>query len=188
MSPPLTTYEGTYLPTILAFKNSSIKLSLTFTYRTYLAIYTPGIVGVVLGAMMYRVPAIGRKWTMVVSSGLMGISIFVFSAVNNEASNIGLNMMEYFFQSMFNAVLYGWTPEVFPAPIRGTACGVASFWGRLFGIIAPLTAQHLIPPEGFQGSVHVINRVLYLAGGVTLGCVLTTSLLPNNNILSKQSM
>merc|ERR1712070_1338365 len=52
---------------------------------------------------------------------------------------------EYFFQSMFNAVLYGWTPEVFPAPIRGTACGVASFWGRLFGIIAPLTAQQLLP-------------------------------------------
>lgn len=45
--------------------------------------------------------------------------------------------MEYFFQSMFNAVLYGWTPEVFPAPIRGTACGVASFWGRVFGIVSP---------------------------------------------------
>lgn len=49
---------------------------------------------------MYGVPSIGRKWTMVVSSGLMGISIFIFATVNTEASNIGLNMMEYFFQSM----------------------------------------------------------------------------------------
>ncbi|KAK6395455.1 hypothetical protein LTR65_000926 [Meristemomyces frigidus] len=114
-------------------------------------------------------------------------SIFIFSAVNDEASNIGLNVMEYFFQSMFNAVLYGWTPEVFPAPIRGTACGVASFWGRLFGIIAPLTAQSLVPNAGLKGSGGAINHILYLAGGITLGCVITTSLLPNK-ALGRQSM
>lgn len=141
-----------------------------------------------LGALMYAVPAVGRKWAMVVSSALMGISIFIFSAVNDEASNIGLNVMEYFFQSMFNAVLYGWTPEVFPAPIRGTACGVSSFWGRLFGIIAPLTAQSLIPSTGLGGDGGgAVNRILYLAGGITLGCVLTTALLPNRR-LGKQSM
>lgn len=152
-----------------------------------MAIYAPGIVGVVIGTMMYGVPSIGRKWTMVVSSALMGVSIFVFSAVNSEASNIGLNCMEYFFQSMFNSVLYGWTPEVFPAPIRGTACGLASFWGRLFGIIAPLVAQSLVPKDGLNEGNGSINRVLYLAGGITLGCVLTTSLLPNK-ALGKQSM
>ena len=86
---------------------------------------------------------------------------------------------------MFNAVLYGWTPEVFAAPIRGTACGVASFWGRLFGIIAPLTAQHLIPKAGLDATA--INRVLYLAGGITLGCVITVSLMPRK-LLGVQSM
>lgn len=116
----------------------------------------------------------------------MGVSIFIFSAVNDEASNIGLNVMEYFFQSMFNAVLYGWTPEVFPAPIRGTACGVASFWGRLFGIIAPLTAQHVLPSAGLHDS-QALNKILYLAGGITLGCVVTTALLPSK-VLGKQSM
>ena len=170
---------------MLALKNGAIDLSLKFTYRSYIAIYAPGIFGVLLGGLMYGVPAIGRKWTMVISSGLMGASIFIFSAVNNESSNIGLNVMEYFFQSMFNAVLYGWTPEVFAAPIRGTACGVASFWGRLFGIIAPLTAQSVVPTAGLDGGA--INRILYLAGGITLGCVITTSLLPNKT-LGKQSM
>lgn len=85
-----------------------------------------------------------------------------------------------------SAVLYGWTPEVFPAPIRGTACGVASFWGRLFGIIAPLTAQQLLPAES-EAQVDDYQRVLYLAGGITLGCVLTTALLPNKT-LGRQSM
>lgn len=84
---------------------------------------------------------------------------------------------------MFNAVLYGWTPEVFPAPIRGTACGVASFWGRLFGIIAPLTAQQLIPEGGLsEANPSEINRVLYLAGGITLGCVITITFLPNKSV------
>lgn len=169
---------GTYLPQILALKNGAINVSLRDTYRSYVYIFLPGTVGVLLGSLLYRVPSIGRKWTMVFSSGLMGASIFIYSTVNDEASNIGLNTMEYFFQSMFNAVLYGWTPEAFPAPIRGTACGLASFWGRLFGIVSPLIAQHLYGrTNSDQGSN--INAVLYLAGGVTLGCVITTALLPS---------
>lgn len=154
------TLAGFYLPSIVAVKNASIELTLEHTYRSYIAIYSPGIVGVVLGAMMYRVPHIGRKLTMMISSGLMGASIFIFSTVNTEASNIGLNAMEYFFQSMFNAVLYGWTPEVFAAPIRGTACGIAAFWGRLFSILAPIIAQSQIPIEGLKDSPESVNTVL----------------------------
>ncbi|KAK0661908.1 putative MFS-type transporter PB1E7.08c [Lasiodiplodia hormozganensis] len=179
------TVAGTYLPKIIAIKNGSLNLSLNFTYRSYLLIYFPGVFGVALGALLYNVPHVGRKWTMAVSAGLMGASIFIFASVNSEASNIGLNAMEYFFQSMFNAVLYGWTPEAFPAPVRGTACGIASFWGRLFSIISPLIAQSLYA-KGESGDGD-INAVLYLAGGVTLGCVLSVALLPNRK-LGTQSM
>ncbi|KAF3038039.1 hypothetical protein E8E11_006618 [Didymella keratinophila] len=129
------TVAGSYLPRIIALKNGALHLSLDYTYRSYILIYLPGTIGVLLGSLLYRTPNVGRKYTMVVSSALMSASIFIFSTVNSPASNVGLNAMEYFFQSMFNAVLYGWTPEAFPAPIRGTACGVASFWGRLFGIL-----------------------------------------------------
>nr|OQO16258.1 hypothetical protein B0A51_16514 [Rachicladosporium sp. CCFEE 5018] len=181
------TLAGTYLPAIFACKSGDLGLSLTQTYRNYLAIYTPGIFGVLLGAMMYRVPKLGRQLTMIITSALMGISIFVFTAVNTQPANIGLNMMEYFFQSAFNAVLYGWTPEVFPAPIRGTACGLASFWGRLFGIIAPLMAQTLLPAGGICSDVQATTRILYLAGGLTLGCVLTISLFPRK-LVGSESM
>jgi hypothetical protein len=180
---PTQVIAGTYLPTILAKKGGQIDVSLRTTYRNYIYIYLPGIVGVLLGALLYNIPHVGRKYTMMLSSGLMGASIFIYSTVNTQASNVGLNVMEYFFQSMFNAVLYGWTPEVFAAPIRGTACGVASFWGRLFGIVSPLIAQHLYArSEGGD-----INAVLYLAGGVTLGCVVWIALLPNK-LVGKQSM
>ncbi|KAJ4379918.1 hypothetical protein N0V86_005102 [Didymella sp. IMI 355093] len=170
------TVAGSYLPRIIALKNGALHLSLDYTYRSYILIYMPGTIGVLLGSLLYRTPAIGRKYTMLVSALLMSASIFVFSTVNSPASNVGLNAMEYFFQSMFNAVLYGWTPEAFPAPIRGTACGVASFWGRLFGIVSPLVAQHLYARS--RDDKGDVNSVLYLAGGVTLGCVVTTAFLP----------
>ena len=72
-------------------------------------------------------------------------------------------------QSTFNAVLYGWTPEAFPAPVRGSACGLASFWGRLSSIIAPIVAAHVQSTTG----------VLYLAGGGVFVCTLTALGLPD---------
>ena len=172
------TVAGFYLPRILALKNGAANVSLSFTYAAYIYTYAPGILGVLLGAWMYNIPSVGRKYTMMISSGLMGVSILLLSTVDTVAKNEGLFTMQYFFQSMFNAVLYGWTPEAFPTPIRGTACGIASFWGRLFGIVSPLIAQYLYGRTNQDGTGD-INSVLYLAGGVTLGCTITTFLLPS---------
>ena len=165
---------GSFLPKILLIKNSSIHVSLAQTYVNYVIIYLPGVVGVGLGSLMYAVPMVGRKWGMVGSSALMGASLFLFSTVNTEASNVGLNLMEYFFQSMYNAILYGWTPEVYAAPIRGTACGVASFWGRLFSIVSPIIAQYILPVS--------LNGVLYLAGGAALLSSVAILLIPDASI------
>ncbi len=161
---------GAFLPVILKRKNEALDVGIRATYLSYVYIYLPGIAGVLLGALCYQIPRVGRQITMIVSSALMGISLFLFATVNTFESNIGLNAMEYFFQSTFNAVLYGWTPEAFPAPIRGTACGLASFWGRLFSIISPIIATHLLT----KGN----NEVLYLAGGGVFVCTVALTLLP----------
>ena len=122
-----------------------------------------GIPGVLAGTLVYK----WRWLALLFSSALFGAMLFTFTAVNSEPSYIGINGLVYFFQSMFNGVLYGWTPEAFPAPVRGTACGIASFWGRLFSIIAPIAASHVL--------AHSINGVLYMAGGgvfVSTVCIL----------------
>ncbi|RPA85102.1 MFS general substrate transporter [Ascobolus immersus RN42] len=162
---------GSFLPTILLKKNSAINVSISETYRDYIIIYLPGIVGVALGALMVKVNRVGRKWAMVISSALMATSLFLFAAVNTQASNVGLNVMEYFFQSMFNAVLYGWTPEAFPAPVRGTASGIASFWGRLFSIWAPLVAARILDDN--------LNGPLYMAGAGVFVCTIAVMFLPS---------
>ncbi|KAL9011527.1 MAG: hypothetical protein Q9173_003635 [Seirophora scorigena] len=161
---------GGLLPQILLQKNREIEVSTERTYRNYVIIYVCGIPGVLLGALMYGVPLVGRQWGMVISSALMATSLFLFSAINTEASNVGLNIMEYFFQSMFNAILYGWTPEAYPAPIRGTACGVASFWGRLFSIVSPLIGAHLLASN--------VNGPLYLAGAGVFVCTICIIFMP----------
>ncbi|KAL8729888.1 MAG: hypothetical protein Q9166_004445 [cf. Caloplaca sp. 2 TL-2023] len=168
---------GSLLPQILLDKGREIKISTATTYRNYVIIYICGIPGVLLGALMYGVPLVGRQWGMVASSALMGVSLFVFSAINTQASNVGINIMEYFFQSMFNAILYGWTPEAYPAPIRGTACGVASFWGRLFSIVSPLIGTHLLAKS--------TNGPLYLAGSGVFVCTICIALMPRKYMGAK---
>ncbi|KAH8900852.1 MFS general substrate transporter [Thozetella sp. PMI_491] len=172
------TVAGFYLPRILALKNGAASASLKETYAAYVYTYAPGVIGILLGSWMYRIRSIGRKYTMILSAAFMGISIFLFSIVDTRAKREGLFATEYFFQSMFNAVLYGWTPESFPAPVRGTACGIAGFWGRLFGILSPLIAQHLYGRTSGSSGQGDANSVMYLAGGVMLGCVVSTALLP----------
>jgi len=109
------TIAGSYLPYILREKGTDLGLSLLQTYRSYIYIYIFGIPGVLAGTSIYR----WRRPSMIFSSALFGAMLFTFTAVNSQASYIGINGLVYFFQSMFNALLYGMTPEFFPAPVRG---------------------------------------------------------------------
>ncbi|EDO04268.1 hypothetical protein SS1G_06751 [Sclerotinia sclerotiorum 1980 UF-70] len=170
--------EGAFLPTILARKGLEHKVGYAETYRNFVIIYMPGIVGVSLGALMVKVPRVGRRLSMIFSSALMATSFFLFAAVHTQSANVGLSVMEYFFQSMFNSVLYGWTPEAFPASVRGTASGMASFWGRLFSIFSPLIAAKLLATN--------LNGPLFLAGAGTFVACLGVALLPDNVMMGNE--
>lgn len=65
-------------------------------------------------------------------------------------------------------------PEVYPSSIRGTGSGLASTWGRLASILAPIAGQDLYGQDGGKG----INNVLYLGGGVVLACPIALAFLP----------
>lgn len=113
---------------------------------------------------------------MVVSSALMAISLFLYTLVSSQAGSVGLNAMEYFFQSLFNAVLYAVVPEFYPSAVRGTAAGLTSTLGRIAGIIAPIAGQSLYGAAG--AGADGATKTLYLGGGVTLLCPLALMLLP----------
>ncbi len=81
-----------------------------------------------------------------------------------------LGLEDEFHADIICSILYGWTPEAYPAPIRGTACGVASFWGRLFSIVSPLIGTHLLATN--------VNGPLYLAGSGVFVCTICLILMP----------
>ncbi|EPQ56690.1 MFS general substrate transporter [Gloeophyllum trabeum ATCC 11539] len=161
---------GGFLPDILRRKGVAAGQSVDITYRNYIIIYAPGIVGVVLGAFVIQTKMLGKTWSMTISASLMAASLFAFVYIDSPAANVGFNAMEYFFQSMFNAILYGYTPEAFPAAVRGSACGIASTWGRLSSIVAPLVATRLLATS--------VDGVLYLAGGAAVLSAIVTLFLP----------
>ncbi|KAI5280465.1 hypothetical protein KEM54_003689 [Ascosphaera aggregata] len=75
-------------------------------------------------------------------------------------------------------VLYAYTPEVFPAPNRGTATGVCSCLNRLMGLLAPIVAIY--------GSNNA-SAPIYASGGLMLASFVAMCLLPIETQDSKQA-
>jgi hypothetical protein len=61
-------------------------------------------------------------------------------------------------------VIYAYTPEVFPAPVRGTGSGIASLLNRLAGFTAPLIAAQMgqVNPSGpilLSGALYLVSFI-----------------------------
>ena len=73
---------------------------MTDTYRQYIYIYLPGIVGAILALFSVQLPLIGRKWSLVLSAILQGLSMAMYTQVKTTAGYVGLNAMEYVMQTV----------------------------------------------------------------------------------------
>ncbi|WVQ93697.1 hypothetical protein IAU59_000774 [Kwoniella sp. CBS 9459] len=156
---------GSFLPIILLRNNvSNGQTSVTETYRQYIYIYLPGILGAVLALASIQLPLVGRKWSLVFSAACQGLSMAMYTQVKTTPGYVGLNALEYIMQTYFNAVLYASAPELFDTAFRGSASGMLSCLGRLAGIVAPFAGQHYLK-AGSSG-------ILWLgAGGIWLSAL-----------------
>ncbi|KAK5947673.1 hypothetical protein PMZ80_001827 [Knufia obscura] len=153
---------GAYLPVILLQNNVSTgQGTVTETYRQYVYIYLPGILGAVLALVSIQLPLVGRKWSLVFSALCQGIAMAMYTQVTNTVGYVSLNALEYLMQTYFNAVLYASAPELFDTAYRGSASGMLSCMGRLAGIVAPFAGAQYIANES--------SGILWLgAGGIWL--------------------
>ncbi|GAA6002086.1 MFS transporter [Rhodotorula paludigena] len=161
---------GGYLPLILRQKGIDTNTDLDTTYRNYVIVYLPGVTATILGAFLMEIPKLGRKWAMAFAAGLMGTSLFLFATINSMTAFTGMNLFEYWAQSLYAALLYAYTPEAFPAPFRGSGSGIASTLGRLASTVAPVAAGTIFNPRE--------NGVLYMAGGAALVSMFAIMCLP----------
>ncbi|KZV79174.1 MFS general substrate transporter [Exidia glandulosa HHB12029] len=161
---------GAFLPKLLAERGAAAHFSTAQTYRNYIYTSLPGLPGVALGASLIEVKALGRRWAMVITAALMGAAMVSFVGVRSPQAGVGFNAMEYFFQSAFNAILYGWTPEAFPARVRGTASGLASCAGRLASIVSPIVAAHVLSDgKGAATAIYIGAGGAFLASVLCVG-------------------
>lgn len=63
-------------------------------------IYLPGVIGAVVALVSVQMPLLGRKWSLVISAALQGLSMAMYTKVKSSAGYVGLNALEYIMQSV----------------------------------------------------------------------------------------
>jgi hypothetical protein len=98
--------------------------------KDYVVYSLCGVPGSLVGAWLIET-FLGRIGTMSIATFGTALSVFLFSAVKSHFSEVTSSAMVNFLATLNYAVIYGYTPEVFESKIRGTACGIASAFGRV---------------------------------------------------------
>ncbi|KAL1983385.1 hypothetical protein VTN96DRAFT_10367 [Rasamsonia emersonii] len=160
-----------FLPQYLAHAGASGGATpVNITYRNYAITSIVGVPGSIIACYTVDMKYIGRKGTMALSTLISGIILFCFTISTDPNAQLVCSSLEAFFQNIMYGVLYAYTPEVFPAPNRGTGTGIASFFNRICGLMAPIVAIY--------GSNANPNAPVYAAGGLFLAAFVAMVLLP----------
>ena len=125
------------------FGDSSVYLS----YRNSLIIATLGVPGAIVGGILVEVPKIGRKGTLSVFTALTGVFLYCSTTAVTSNALLGWNCAFNFCSNVMYAVLYGYTPELFPTPQRGTGNALTATCNRIFGIMAVCVASTTLTPN-----------------------------------------
>lgn len=104
------------------------------------------IPGSLMGAYLIET-FLGRIKSMALSSSFLALSLLAFALAPPSSSptwTIASSCAISLSAATAYAVIYSYSPEVFPTALRGTASGTASALSRLAGIVAPLLAGALM--------------------------------------------
>ncbi|KAL2758185.1 hypothetical protein ACRALDRAFT_1061403 [Sodiomyces alcalophilus JCM 7366] len=142
-------------------------------YRNYAITSIMGIPGALLAAYLvdHQSPWLGRRGTLAISTFLSALFLFLFVQFGTTAnSQLVLSCAEAFTQNIMYGVLYAFTPEIFPGPVRGAGTGVASFLNRIAGLTAPIIAA-TVPGDS-------TTMPVFIAGALILSAFVAICLIP----------
>lgn len=122
-----------FLPQYLANAGGDQETPTNIVYRNYAITSIVGVPGSIIACYTVDIKWLGRKGTMAVSTALSGIFLFLFTISTSSNFQLVFSSLEAFTQNIAYGVLYAYTPEVLPAPNRGTGTGIASFLNRVAG-------------------------------------------------------
>ncbi|KAF2692127.1 sugar transporter [Lentithecium fluviatile CBS 122367] len=159
-----------FLPQYLANSGSDQPTEPSIVYRNYAITSVIGVPGSFIAYFLVDIPWLGRRRTMAIASAITGVFIFLFTISGKSNFQLAFSCLEAFFQNIMYGVLYAYTPEVFPAPNRGTGSGIASFMNRIAGLCAPIVAVNAASGDP--------KAPIYASGGLILAACLSMLFLP----------
>jgi MFS family permease len=139
------------------------------TYRNFAITSIVGVPGSLLAAYAVDMKSLwlGRRGTLAISTLVSAVFLFLFVTMGKSpSSQLAFSCVEAFAQNIMYGVLYAFTPEIFPAPVRGAGTGVASFLNRATGLLAPIIAA-TVPGDGTTTPVY-LSAALILAAFVAM--------------------
>lgn len=153
-----------FLPYIQAIRGASFGDGSTYiTYRNSLIIAVLGIPGALIGGVLVQIPRFGRKGALAVSTVLTGVFLFASTTALTSNALLGWNCAYNFMSNIMYAVLYAYTPEIFPTKDRGTGNALTATANRVFGIMAPIVA--MFANLSTAAPVYV-SGALFIAAGI----------------------
>jgi putative MFS transporter len=109
----------------------------------------------------------GRKVVLVVYLTISAIAAVFFGYSTSTIQLLIAGLIMSFFNLGAWGALYAYTPELYPTRIRATGHGAASAFGRIGGLLAPLTVGALLPGWGKEG-VLALNSGFILLGAAAV--------------------
>ncbi len=108
---------------------------------------------------------IGRKtWTAAAFlAGGLCLAMLGFSGARNVAAVIVLSTLSYGIIGSANAVLYLYTPEVYPTRMRVIGTGLATSWLRIASAVSPTVVGFMVAADGIR-SVFLMFAATSLVG------------------------
>jgi putative MFS transporter len=152
------TYYGIFLfiPTILVARGLSEVRSYEFFFLSTIA-QVPGYF-----SAAWLVERWGRKPTLVTYLLGSAASAFLFGTAGAGTLAFVYVALLSFFNLGAWAVVYTYTPELYPTAIRATGAGIAAAVGRIGGIVGPFLTPVLVPLIGQTGVFAMFMAILVL--------------------------
>jgi putative MFS transporter len=130
---------------------------------------------VVLLGCSLAVDRIGRRrWTVAcaVAGGVLLIALAALGATSVTMVVLAVTS-SYALRGSVNAVLYLYSPEIYPTRMRALATGAATCWLRLASAAGPLLVGYLVEASG-PGAVFFMFGTVGLAAAIAAGRMLET--------------
>ncbi|MGM0875170.1 MAG: MFS transporter [Bacillota bacterium] len=151
-----------WLPSVMVMKGFSLIKSFQYVLIMTLA----QLPGYFMAA--YLIERAGRKFVLITFLTGTAVSAYFFG----NAETLPLLLTSGIFLSFFNlgawGALYAYSPEHYPTEIRGTGTGLAASFGRIGGILGPLTVGYLVAGEVSIHTIFFIFAIAILIGALAV--------------------